>query len=148
MCLYVLYRHVNIQYSVQLQFCGHNVSFSNADFLRSVFTRRLEPTFQNWPLVFWGPRQGQRGSNAGIVLYAQTCLFSTSYAARQFQTVPHSSELNSLTGCISICQHVYRGTDIILNHACMRMWSVCYGFTGYALANLFDSKSGRSTLLF
>lgn len=37
----------------------------------AVFPRRSEATFQGRPLATWGPRQGQRGSNAGIVLSAQ-----------------------------------------------------------------------------
>lgn len=37
----------------------------------TVFPWRSEATFHGWPLAILGPRQGQRGSNAGIVLLAQ-----------------------------------------------------------------------------
>lgn len=45
----------------------------------------------------------------------------------------HSSARNSLTGCICICQR--RGTDIILERACVRMRSGRCGFYGFPALN-------------
>lgn len=52
----------------RLQFTIFCCSVPSSD---AVFPRRSEATFQAWPLAMWGPRQGQRGSNARIVLHAQ-----------------------------------------------------------------------------
>lgn len=147
-----IYRHVNTQFMlVADMFALYNLwpalcLFFDAVSLRSVFLRRWEPTFQGWPLAMWGPRQGQRGSNAGIVLHAQHA-FSL-LAVRHGTSKLSLSELNSLTGCVCMCQHVRTDADIILDRACVRKWSARYGFVGYCLANLLDVNTERGTLLF
>lgn len=66
--LYSIYRRVNIQYALvteKLAVC-RLLQLSN-----SILPRPSEATFQHQPLMMWGPRLGQRGSNTGIVLRAQ-----------------------------------------------------------------------------
>lgn len=92
-----------------------------------------------------GAKAGSEGLKCWDCSPCTTRLFSASCAARHFQTAPHSSELNSLTGCICICQHVHMDTDIIL--ACMTLWSAQYGFARFAHANLLDVKTGNRILL-
>lgn len=65
-----------------------------------------------------GAKSGSEGLKWSDCSPGTTRLFS---AARHFQTVPHFSELISLTGCICLCQHVHRGTDIILDRVRVRM---------------------------
>lgn len=67
--------------------CVLLASFLRLSLLQSVFPRRSEPAFQGWPLAMLGPRQGQRGSNAGIVLQAQHAF---SLLALQHGTSKHS----------------------------------------------------------
>lgn len=74
-----------------------------------------------------------------------TRLFSTSYAARHFQTVPHSSELNSLAGCI--WQHVLRRTDIILDEICLRMQSGHNQFPAPVLSKFWDFTKRNGVVL-
>lgn len=70
-----------------------------------------------------GAKAGSEGLKCWDCSPCTTLLFSARCATQHFQMVPHSSELNSPTDCICICQHVHRGADIILNRTCLRMWS-------------------------
>lgn len=73
LCLCVcLYTDMLIYSSCMQLKCLQSTIFGcSVPFFDAVFLWRSEPTFQCWPLAMWGPRQGQRGSNAGIVLHAQ-----------------------------------------------------------------------------
>lgn len=92
-----------------------------------------------------GAKAGSEGLKCWDCSPCTTRLFSASYAARHFQTVPHSSELNSPTGCICICQHVHRDIDIILQSACTGMWWGHYGFA--FLTKLWCINTGGGSLL-
>lgn len=65
--------------------------------VRSSNTWRSWATFQGWPLTLWGPKQGQRGSNTGIVLYTQHIFSLQVLRHGSSKTVPRLSERNSLT---------------------------------------------------
>lgn len=79
-----------------------------------------------------GAKAGSEGLKCWDCSPCTTRLFSASYAARHFQTVPHSSELNSRTGCICIYRHVHRDVDINLQSICTAMWWGHYGFAFFA----------------
>lgn len=151
--LYSKYRHVNIQYMlVADMFAIYNLWLLCAFLWYCLSPVCLPPAIgghiPGLAISDVGAKAGSEGLKCWDCSPCTTRLFSARCAARHFQTVPHSSELNSLTGCICVCQHVHRGTDIILDHACVRMWSAHHEFAGPTLANLLDVNTGSGTLLF
>lgn len=139
-CVCILYTDVKIKCTlVADMFAIYNLwplcaSLSDAAFLRSVFPGRSGATFQGWPLATWGPRQGQRGSNAGIVLRAQHAF---SLLRLRDAALPNSPSflrgelarrLHLYLSCMCTRGRVEGGADIILRRACARMWSPRCGF--------------------
>lgn len=73
-----------------------------------------------------GAKAGSEGLKRRDCSPCTTRLFSASYAARHFQTVPHSSQLNSLTDGVS--QRVHGLMDIVFHETCVTVWSACLEF--------------------
>lgn len=94
-----------------------------------------------------GAKAGSEGLKCWDCSPCTTRLFSASCAARHFQTVPHSSKSNSVTAASESASMCTEDTDI-LDRACVRTWSACYGFAGPTLANLLDVDTESGTLLF
>lgn len=92
-----------------------------------------------------GAKAGSEGLKRWDCSPCTTCLFSASYEARPFQTVPHSSELNRLRLCLPACAQGHR----YYFGLCMRgnvlralqIWWSC-------LIELWNINTGSAALLF
>lgn len=116
--VYILYTDVNIQHMLVTE----TFAIYNLLLLCAFLWCRLPPAIRGHipglAISDVGAKAGSEGLKCSDCSPCTTRLFS---AARHFQTVPHFSELIPLKGCICICQYVHRGTDVILDRACVRM---------------------------
>lgn len=142
-CLYSIYRHVNVQCILAADILAVYNLWPLCAFLWCCLPLTIGGHIPGLAISDVGANTGSEGLKCWDCSQRTTRLFSAFSNSPSFLW----AKLRP-TDCVCICQHVHRGTDIILNRACVRMWSAHYGFTAPALANLLDVNTERGTLPF